>query len=344
MQICNMINKIQEQVNLKHINTFRVDVSADKFLAIHSESDLFDFFKSNFAKEPRFILGGGSNVLFTKNFKGTILKMEIDFIQILEEGDENVLVEAGAGVNWNSFVWYCIEKNLAGIENMALIPGTVGAAPIQNIGAYGMELMDVFHSCRAFDTLHNCWVTLMHADCQFSYRDSIFKNAEKGRYIITSVVFNLQKTPNLKMEYAGIKEEMAKNEIKNPSIKDMAEIISQIRTFKLPDPSEIGNAGSFFKNPLISPKQVIKLKDQYPDLVHYTLNDEQSKVAAGWLIEKAGWKGKSIGSCATWKNQALVIVNLGDATGEELFQFSQKIVEDVEAKFGISLEREVNIL
>jgi len=336
---------IQRQVSLKNSNTFRVEALASKLLIVKNEKDILDFFNSEYENEKLLVLGGGSNILFTQNFEGVVLKMENEFISIIEgDSSDEVLVEAGAGVNWNKFVWFCVDNNLAGIENMALIPGTVGASPIQNIGAYGTELMDVFYSCKAYDILEKKIVTLYHKDCEFSYRDSIFKNKAKGRYIILSVIFKLSKTPHLKMDYAGIKEGLKEKGIQNPSIKDMAEIISSIRTFKLPDPSEIGNAGSFFKNPIVESSIINNLLNQYPDLVFYPMPGNKGKIAAGWLIENAGWKGKQIGNCATWKNQALVLVNTGEATGKELYDFSEKIVEDVAEKFGITLEREVNIL
>lgn len=335
--------QVINNASLKAYNTFGVDVQAHHFIRIDEEIQFNELFQSEIFNQKYFVLGGGSNVLFTKDFDGTIIHINLKGIQHFIEGS-NVFITAAAGEVWNDFVWYCVNHQFPGTENMALIPGTVGASPVQNIGAYGTELMDIFYSCRAFDTLEGKFVTFKKEDCGFTYRDSIFKSAFKGRYIITSVTFKLYLLTSVNTTYGAIQSELDLRKISEPSIRDVAEVVSHIRVEKLPDPSMVGNAGSFFKNPIIATTEFERIKLQYPTVVHYTVNDKEEKLAAGWLIEQCGWKGKAIGDVAVWKNQALVLTNLGNATGLEIFDVSSKIVNDVEQKFGITLEREVNIL
>lgn len=334
---------IQNNISLQELNTFGIYAAAKQFVEVKSENDLFALYQNHIFQEKFFILGGGSNVLFTKDFEGTIVKIANQGIQHFIEGS-NIFVTAAAGEVWNDLVWYCIDHNFPGLENMALIPGTVGASPIQNIGAYGAELMMFFYSCRAFDTYTGEFQTFSNKDCAFTYRDSIFKSKYKGRFIIVSVTYKLHVHQQKNTSYGAIEKELEKRKITNPTIKDIAEVVSHIRVEKLPDPSTVGNAGSFFKNPVIPTAQFEALQAVYPTIVSYPMENNQIKLAAGWLIEQCGWKGKEIGEVAVWKNQALVLTNKGKASGQEIFQVSDFIIQDVQAKFQVTLEREVNIL
>jgi len=338
-----MKNTLQTAVSLKDFNTFGIEAKANKYIRITEESSLKELYEQDAFKQKFFILGGGSNVLFTEDYDGLIVHIGNKGIQHFIEGNQ-VFVTASAGEVWNDLVWYCIKHDFPGMENLALIPGTVGASPIQNIGAYGTELMHIFYSCRAFDTYTGEFVTFTNVDCQFSYRDSIFKKAHKGRYIICSVTYKLSLFGQINTSYGAIEAELAKRNILEPTIKDVAEVVSYIRVEKLPDPSTVGNAGSFFKNPIISKTQFINLQAQHPDIVHYPMGNDEEKLAAGWLIEQCGWKGKEVGEVAVWKNQALVLTNKGAASGAQIYEISSKIVDDVLSKFGVQLEREVNIL
>lgn len=334
---------IEKDIALDRLNSFGVQAKSSFYTEITHAQDLKKLHMRADLPQQRLILGGGSNLLFTKDYEGLVVRMTIPGISYKISG-EDVLVTAGAGVVWNDLVQYCVEHGFGGIENMVLIPGTVGAAPVQNIGAYGVELMNVFEECIAFDTQVGDFVTLSVADCQFSYRDSIFKREAKNRYIITSVTLKLSTRPQINMAYGAIREELEKRGITEPGIKEMAEAVAAIRVSKLPDPSTIGNAGSFFKNPLINSALFFDLQKNFPNIVFYPTPEGQIKLAAGWLIEQCGWKGKRIGNCGTWKNQALVLVNFGTASGAEIFKLSNLIIQDVQKKFGITLEREVNII
>ncbi|MFD1771074.1 UDP-N-acetylmuramate dehydrogenase [Sphingobacterium suaedae] len=338
-----MTEKIQQDVSLRSFNTFGIDVSCQEFIEIADENQISALYEDGKFFQQFFILGGGSNVLFTQDYPGLIVHMNNKGITHFIDGNF-IYVTAKAGEVWNDFVWYCIERGFPGVENMALIPGTVGASPIQNIGAYGTELMDIFYSCQAFDTLTGIFTTFRNPDCKFTYRDSIFKSIHKGRYIITSVTYKLHLHQQVNTSYGAINEELRRKGIVSPTIKDVAEAVSHIRVEKLPDPSVIGNAGSFFKNPIIFTGQFEKLQTDYPGVVSYPVDTNSVKIAAGWLIEACGWKGKIEGNVAVWKSQALVITNLGEATGSEIYTVSSKIINDVYNKFGITLEREVNIL
>ncbi|TYP97313.1 UDP-N-acetylmuramate dehydrogenase [Sphingobacterium allocomposti] len=338
-----MTNDIQRNISLQPYNTFGVNVSCRQFVQVSEEDQLPRLFESGLLTKDFFVLGGGSNVLFTKDYDGLILQMSNKGISHFIEGNF-IYITAKAGEVWNDFVWYCVSRGFAGVENMALIPGTVGASPIQNIGAYGTELMDIFYSCRAFDTTTGLFTTFNNEDCKFTYRDSIFKSTYKGRFIITSVTYKLHIHHRVNTSYGAINAELQKRGISSPSIRDVAETVAAIRVEKLPDPSTIGNAGSFFKNPIIEAKQLKELQREYPAIVFYPLEDNRVKLAAGWLIESCGWKGKVDGNVAVWKNQALVITNLGQASGTEIYTVSSKIMNDVYKKFGITLEREVNVL
>lgn len=338
-----MTNTIQQHVSLKTFNTFGIEVFCRDFIQITSQNQLPRLYEEGRFSQKFFVLGGGSNVLFTTDYDGLIVRMANRGITHFIEGNY-IYITAKAGEVWNDFVWYCVERGFGGVENMALIPGTVGASPIQNIGAYGTELMDVFYSCQAFDTTTGDFTTFYNQDCQFTYRDSIFKSTCKGRFVITSVTYKLHLHHKINTSYGAINVELQRRGISSPTIKDVAEVVSHIRVEKLPDPSTIGNAGSFFKNPIIPTAVFDKLQEKYPDIIFYTVDDNAVKLAAGWLIEACGWKGKIDGNVAVWKNQALVITNLGSASGLEIYTTSSKIMNDVYKKFGILLEREVNIL
>lgn len=336
--------QVQANYSLRALNTFGVEAQASRFTEINSEADLSALFsESEWRNLPRLILGGGSNMLFTSDYAGLVIHMKIPGIRYERNGDD-IYVSAGAGVVWNDLVNYCVDHEFAGIENLSLIPGSVGASPVQNIGAYGVELQDVFHSCRAFEIATGKIRVFSKEDCRFSYRDSVFKSELKGQYIITEVSFKLSANFNPKVSYGAITEELHRRRIVNPGIKDLSSVISHIRVSKLPDPATIGNAGSFFKNPVIPFAQFEKLKEKFPDIVNFPAGDGLVKIAAGWLIESCGWKGKRFGNTGTWKNQALVLVNHGGSTGSEIYAFSEQIIESVNSKFGIMLEREVNII
>ncbi|MBD3750605.1 MAG: UDP-N-acetylmuramate dehydrogenase [Sphingobacteriales bacterium] len=335
--------QILENSSLQNFNTFGIDAYARFFVEINHQDDLVELFSDpQWKRMPYLVIGGGSNLLFTQNFEGLIIKMNIRGIEH-RINHEQVMVEAGAGEVWHDLVKYCVNRGFCGIENLSLIPGSVGASPIQNIGAYGIEIKDVFHSCTAFEIESLQFKTFYHQDCEFGYRESVFKGKLKGKYIISSVKYQLSTQQRLKLDYGAIKDELSSRGIAHPSIKDVSEVVSAIRVAKLPDPSTIGNAGSFFKNPVISTAEFQKVQQQFPEMVHFIVPDG-IKLAAGWLIEQCGWKGKVVGHTGTWKNQALVLVNHGNATGSEIFELSQQIIQSVKSKFGIELEREVNLI
>ncbi len=333
-----------ENYSLKKLNTFGIDASAKYFLEVNSVADVQAFLEDKkINTELRLILGGGSNMLFTKNFDGVVVKNCIKGIELLKEDSENYYVKAGAGESWHGFVMNCINNNYAGVENLSLIPGSVGAAPIQNIGAYGVEQKEVFFELEAIDLKEKKSVTINKSDCQFGYRDSIFKREAKGKYIIASVTFKLFKKPKLNTSYGAINQEMEKMGVKEISIATISQAVCNIRKSKLPNPEVLGNAGSFFKNPTISAEQFQAIKKKFPDLVAYP-SDVNFKLAAGWLIEQCGWKGKHVGNTGVHKDQALVLVNYGNANGSEVFELSGKIMESVKEKFNVELEREVVVV
>lgn len=336
---------LQQDVSLKSYNTFGINVNSRYFAEVMSEDDLHKLSDAKaFSHEPILILGGGSNMLFTKDYEGLVLKISIPGIKAARFSDQQVLVTAGAGVVWNELVNYCVAQDFAGMENLSLIPGTVGASPIQNIGAYGVELKDIFHSCDAYDIATGETRTFNFEDCQFGYRDSIFKNEFKGKYIILGVTFKLNTEAKINSQYGAIQSVLAERGIRRPTIADISKIVSEIRVSKLPDPSTIGNAGSFFKNPVVDRSVYDNLIDKFPGLISYPVGKDKMKLAAGWLIEDCGFKGVVDGRTGTWKNQALVLVNHGGASGSEVYGFSEKIIDRVKEKFGVELEREVNIL
>jgi len=336
--------QIQQNISLKNFNTFGIDVKAKYFVEISHADELAELFMDpQWLEMERLVLGGGSNMLFKKDFDGLVIRMNIRGIGHRINHDE-IFVEAGAGEVWNDLVNFCVDHGYAGMENLSLIPGSVGASPIQNIGAYGVELKDIFDTCDAFGIATRTIKTFTKQDCHFDYRDSIFKTELKGQYIITSVKFKLSLIPDVKLHYGAINDELAKRHITLPSIKDVSQVVSHIRVSKLPDPSTIGNAGSFFKNPVISTGEFNMVHSNFPEIINYPAGDGFVKLAAGWLIEQCGWKGKVVGNTGTWKNQALVLVNHGGATGEEVYSLSSQIIDSVYTKFGVMLEREVNII
>jgi UDP-N-acetylmuramate dehydrogenase len=336
--------QILKNFSLKSLNTFGVEANADWFVDIEGEDDLKLVFSDQQWKNcRRLVLGGGSNLLFTADFKGLVVHVNIQGLRADVEGDD-IFVTAGAGVVWNDLVNYCVDNEFAGIENLSLIPGSVGASPVQNIGAYGVELQDIFHSCRAFEIATGEIKVFNKQDCSFSYRDSVFKSALKGLFIITEVTFKLSGIFKPNDSYGAITEALTKRGIDHPTIKELSQVISHIRVSKLPDPATIGNAGSFFKNPVIPLAKFRLLQSDFSGIVHFPAGDGFVKISAGWLIEYCGWKGKVVGNTGTWKNQALVLVNHGNATGDEIFSFSSKIIESVSSVFGILLEREVNVI
>ncbi|WP_257658229.1 UDP-N-acetylmuramate dehydrogenase [Parapedobacter lycopersici] len=337
---------IQENFPLKSYNTFGVDARARYFVEINDEAELKQLYTQHedLLRLPVLILGGGSNILFTRDVDGLVIHMAIQGIDHRITGT-SVEVVAGGGVIWNDLVWYCVDRRFGGIENLVLIPGTAGAAPVQNIGAYGAELSGVFRQCRAFDTHTGEMITFSREECGFSYRDSRFKR-EKGRYIITQLSLNLTLTPALNTGYGAVRSALESRGIHEPTLSDVAEAISSIRTEKLPDPATIGNAGSFFKNPVITVQHLGQLQTAFPhlDFVYFPANKDHVKIAGGWLIEQCGWKGKQVGDAGTWKNQALVLVNHKNASGLDIYNLSTQIIDDVKETFGILLEREVNVV
>ena len=338
------MSRLSHNISLKDYNTFGISANAKYFLEIDSSDDVVDFFSSyrDFLKEERLILGGGSNLLFTSDFNGLIIYPAIRGIRILSETDQMVEVEVGAGENWDDFVAKCVENEWGGAENLSLIPGNVGAVPVQNIGAYGVEAESIIVKVNGIDldTLEK--KSIEGSECNFEYRNSIFKTQLKGKFIVTSVVFKLLKNPSFNLTYGVLKTELTRYVEVN--LKTVREAVISIRESKLPDPKKIGNAGSFFKNPVVLSEVAKRIEDQYSGIPLYGAGEGRVKIAAGWLIEKAGWKGKSFGDAAVHDKQALVIVNKGNATGREIYELSKKIRMDVYSKFGIELEPEVNIV
>ncbi len=338
--------KIHENFSLKNHNTFGVAVSAKCFVEVSSVEELIE--AHQYAKTQSLqtlILGGGSNILLTKNFEGLVIQLNLKGISEEVISENEVLVTAKSGENWHEFVQFCLGENYGGLENLSLIPGNVGTSPMQNIGAYGTEIKDTFVSCQVLNLETLELENFDAKKCNFGYRESIFKRAGKGKYIILEVTFKLTtKKHQIKTEYGAISSELKNLEIENPTIQEVSKAVITIRQSKLPDPKVIGNAGSFFKNPSISREQFLEVQEKYPEMPNYP-NADLVKIPAGWLIEQCGWKGKQIGNVASHQLQALVIINAtGKATGKEIFDFSTMIIESVKEKFGIELEREVNII
>jgi len=335
---------LQKNFDLKNLNSFNISVKTKYFYKFSSINELQNILEYNKTlKEKTIILGGGSNILFTKDFDGLIIKNEIKGITIKSESKKHVTIEVGAGENWHDFVKWSVTNNLSGIENLALIPGSVGATPIQNIGAYGMEVKNTITKVYYFDIVTQREKILANKKCNFKYRDSIFKNKFKNKFIITKVVFCLNKEHANNSNYGAINEELNKLKME-PSLKSIFQAVISIRNQKLPDPKKLGNSGSFFKNPIIKNQKFVILKKIHPNIVGYPMPSGDIKVAAGWLIEQAGWKGHTEGSAGVHKNQALVLVNYGEATGENILDLSIKIKNSIKEKFDIEITAEVNII
>jgi len=332
----------QENISLKPFNTFGIDAKAIFFVEVSSPKELEEVLNQN--QSSLLILGGGSNILLTEDFKGLVVKNNITGIELIEESDSEVILKVGSGENWHQFVMYCIDHNFCGIENLSLIPGSVGASPMQNIGAYGVEVKDVIAEVEAFDLRDYSTRIFNNKECEFDYRSSIFKTVEKGNYFITSVTFRLKKQPNLNTSYGAIEDELNRMNISNPSVKDVSNAVVNIRQSKLPDPAVIGNSGSFFKNPIITSEEFNSLVIKFEKVPNYKQENGTYKIAAGWLIEQCGWKGKRMRDYGVHDKQALVLVNHGKATGDEIFRLSEDIISSVKEKFNITLEREVNII
>ena len=335
--------QIEEYKSLKNYNTFGIDCTARYFVAVETISELKQVLSEKPSSEL-FILGGGSNMLLTAPLDALVLHVNLKGIEILNETEKEVYVKAMAGENWHGFVQFCIENDFGGLENLSLIPGNVGTAPIQNIGAYGVELKDTFVSCNALsiETLEE--KVFNKEECNFGYRNSIFKNEEKGNYIITSVTFRLTKVNHAKhISYGDIQRILADKNIENPSIRDISDAVIAIRQSKLPDPNVLGNSGSFFKNPVVDIDTFQEFRQKFPEAPFYEISPTLFKVPAGWLIENAGYKGKRFGDAGVHKNQALVLVNYGNATGKEIWQLAMEIQKKVRELTGINIEPEVNV-
>lgn len=338
---------IRENVDLSAYNTLGISVKAKNFLEIFQPVQLNNLYKKGFFdKQKTFVLGGGSNVLLKDHLNYPVLKISIPGIEVVQQNSNSVEVSVGAGVVWHDVVEWAVDHDYGGIENLALIPGTMGAAPIQNIGAYGVELEQVFKDLDYFDISSGNFRTLIREECEFGYRDSIFKHKLKGQAVITRVTIKLKKSGNYSVNtsYASLSEYLSDRDIDSPGIRDVFDAVVSIRQSKLPDPGLLANAGSFFKNPVVDEQTLLRIKKLNPGMPFYNLSDTKYKIPAGWLIEQTGWKGKRSGNVGTYKNQALVIVNHGGATGEEVYQHALKIIESVKEKFGIELVPEVNIV
>ncbi len=336
-----MIN-IQNNISLKPYNTFGIEVFAKKFVEVTSQDELKETLNEN--KDSLLILGGGSNILLTKDYDGLVIKNNFRGIEVLKETDKDVILKVGGGENWHEFVMYCVNQNFSGVENLSLIPGSVGASPMQNIGAYGVEVKDLITEVEGYHLKEGLTRVFQNNECEFGYRSSIFKTAQKGNFFITSVTYKLSKEVSLNTTYGAIESELKAMNIVNPTIKNVSDAVISIRESKLPDPKKIGNSGSFFKNPIISKTKLDKVLNQFKDVPNYLQGDGSYKIAAGWLIEQCGWKGKKMANYGVHDKQALVLVNYGSASGMQIFDLSTEIIESVEKRFEITLEREVNIL
>ncbi len=336
--------EIHDNFSLKKHNTFGIEAKAKQFVAVHNEDELREILSLH-KNDKKFILGGGSNMLLTKDVDALVIHIDLKGKKVVKADDDFVWVEAKAGENWHEFVLFTIDQNFGGLENMSLIPGNVGTTPVQNIGAYGTEIKDTFVSCEAMNIETQQIRIFTNAECNFGYRESVFKNIEKDKYIITSVVFKLTKRNHkINTSYGDITAELAKQNVAMPTLKDVSNAVIAIRQSKLPDPKELGNSGSFFKNPIILKSEFEKIHPKFPDMKFFEVSETEVKVPAGWLIEQAGFKGKRFGDAGIHKNQALVLVNYGNATGAEILAVSKDIQKTVFEKFGIAIEAEVNVI
>jgi UDP-N-acetylmuramate dehydrogenase len=338
--------RLKENVSLLPHNTFGLDATARWWFPVSSREALIEFVidNANLLNKPWLVLGGGSNLLFTQDYNGLILYNQIKGKEVVREDETQVWLRTGSGENWHELVRYCLDQGWGGIENLSLIPGSVGAAPIQNIGAYGVELKEVFESLEAIHLATGIPHQFGLEDCHFGYRESVFKRQARGRFFITHLTLRLSKQPTLNLAYGSIREELARMGVEEPGIREVSEAVCNIRRSKLPNPAVTGNAGSFFKNPTLSQEQFEALQQQYPDIPAYPLAGGQVKVPAAWLIDTAGWKGKRFGNCGVHDKQALVLVNHGGASGKEILELSKRIMKSILDTFGIELEREVNVV
>jgi UDP-N-acetylmuramate dehydrogenase len=333
---------VERNISLKPYNSFGIDVAASHWVALRHEEELAAIGNDVSLPEERLVLGGGSNILFRKNVEALVIKNNLKGREVVDENEAHVWMKVKAGEVWHDWVMYAIDHHLGGIENLALIPGCVGASPMQNIGAYGVEVKDVIEEVECWHWEEKRRMVMRNEECRFGYRDSIFKHELKGKVLITSVVFRLDKQHKIQTSYGAIQQQLQRMGVSEPSIKSVANAVIAIRQSKLPDPAKIGNAGSFFKNPTISQKQFENIRVHHPDIPSYPSKDAV-KIPAGWLIEHCGWKGYRDGDAGVHTLQALVLVNYGHATGDDIFHLSEKIIDSVKEKFGIELEREVNI-
>lgn len=336
--------EIKHNFSLKNYNTFGIEAKAKSFVEVNTKEELAQILKEH-RNEKLFILGGGSNMLLTQDIDALVIYVNLKGKKILQEDADFVWVEGNAGENWHEFVVWNLEHDFGGIENMSLIPGNVGTTPIQNIGAYGAEIKDTFVSCEAMRKDTQEIITFTNEECKFGYRESIFKNEAKDQYVIISVVFKLTKRNHkINTSYGAIDGELAKQNITLPTIQEVSNAVIAIRRSKLPDPTELGNSGSFFKNPIVAKEEYEKAHAKFPDMPHYTISETEVKVPAGWLIEQAGFKGKRFGDAGIHALQALVLVNYGNATGQEILNVSKDIQKTILEKYGIAIEAEVNII
>ena len=335
--------EVRENYSLKNYNTFGIDVKCRYFVESDTESEFLEFVSSYELKpEEIMVLGEGSNFLFTDDFDGTVFYPTMKGMEIVEENDEHVWVKVGAGEVWDDFVAWAVEQGYGGVENLSLIPGHVGAAPVQNVGAYGMEAGDTIERVEAIQIEKARKETISAADCRFAYRDSVFKGEWKNRYIVTYVVFRLTKVPEFRLNYGSVREELQK--LGEVSLKNIRQAIIQIRQAKLPDVKELPNAGSFFKNPVVSREQAGQLKERYPELPVYPVDEDRVKLAAGWLIEQCGWKGKDLGKAGVYEKQALILVNRAGASGVEVARLANEVKKSVFMTFGVWIEPEVYVI
>jgi UDP-N-acetylmuramate dehydrogenase len=335
---------LQENISLRPYNTFSIEANARYFTSFDSVPALEEIYGSEIRDQGSLVLGGGSNILLVKDFDGVVLKNEITGIEVVREDEDFVYVKAGAGENWHQFVLFCVENNYAGVENLSLIPGNVGASPMQNIGAYGVEIKDVFCELEAFHKAAGVIQRFSLEECGFGYRESVFKNKFKDQFVIASVTYRLSKRPSFNTSYGAINQELEKMGVKQLTVQTVSQAVINIRSSKLPNPKEIGNAGSFFKNPIIANEQYKELKTRFPNMVAFPSDADHTKLAAGWLIEQCGWKGYRKGDAGCYPKQALVLVNYGQATGTEIWDLSEEIIQSVQRTFEVVLEREVNII
>jgi len=338
------MSQIEQNKSLKNYNTFGLDVKADFFTSVHSIDELITVWKDGrFSQTQKMFLGGGSNVLLTKDFQGLIIHNCLKGIEVVNRDENFVFVKAASGEGWHDFVLYCIDNGFGGVANMSLIPGSVGAGPMQNIGAYGVEMKDVFYELEALNLSTLQIEKFTNADCKFGYRESVFKNEKKNQFFIASVTFRLNLHPTVNSTYGAIQQQLQTMNVENPTIKNVSDAVIAIRSSKLPNPAVLGNSGSFFKNPEVSSNEYERLKNEFPNVVAYPTNSGY-KLAAGWLIEQCGWKGKIVGNCGSHKDQALVLVNYGNATGDEIYQLALSIQQSVLDKFNVRITPEVNIV